>query len=401
MNRQDNKRKLPDGWRWVRLGEVCEQDRKIINPGTPLAASRPYLSLEHIESNTGRILRAPSEAMEDEGKSTTFAFDSRHILYGKLRPYLNKVALPDFEGRCTTELIPLLPRGTDRHFLTWVLRHKETVDAAMRGKTGSRMPRANMNDLLFLEIPLPPLSEQKRIAAILNEQMTAVEKARAAAEAQLETVQALPAAYLRAVFNSPEAQKWPRVQVAEVCEHIHYGFTARANFTIDEPRFLRITDIQNGNVDWEKVPGCQIRLDEETRYRLADGDIVFARTGGTTGKSFLIKHPPRAVFASYLIRLRLKSEVIPEFIYLFFQSNSYWQQIRTSVRGGAQPHVNGTLLGAITLSLPPSPEQRHIAATLNEQMVSVEKMRQALEEQLDAINKLPGALLRRAFSGTR
>lgn len=177
ISRQSAKRQLPDGWRWVRLGEVCEQDRQLIEPGTSLAASRSYLSLEHIASGTGRILRHPSEAMGDEGRSTTFAFDPQHILYGKLRPYLNKVALPDFEGRCTTELIPLLPKnGATRHFLAWLLRRHETVDAAMRGKTGSRMPRANMDDLLALDIPCPPPSEQKRIAAILNEQMEAVEQ---------------------------------------------------------------------------------------------------------------------------------------------------------------------------------------------------------------------------------
>jgi hypothetical protein len=152
QNGNTNTRPLPAGWRWARLGEVCAQDRQIIEPGTHHAAGRPYLSLEHIESNTGRILRHPSQALEDEGQSTTFAFDSRHVLYGKLRPYLNKVALPDFAGRCTTELIPLLPSvEMSREFLVWILRRQETVDMAMRGRTGSRMPRADMGDLLSLE----------------------------------------------------------------------------------------------------------------------------------------------------------------------------------------------------------------------------------------------------------
>ena len=160
---------LPEGWRWVRLGDVCQQDRKIIEASSEEAKKLLYLSLEYIESQTGKILRNPESSIEDEGKSTTFAFDSRHILYGKLRPYLNKVALPNFEGRCTTEAIPLLPDSrTDRHFIAWILRRKETVDAAMKDKTGSRMPRTNMDVLLNLEIPLPPLPEQKRIAAILN-----------------------------------------------------------------------------------------------------------------------------------------------------------------------------------------------------------------------------------------
>ena len=120
-NHTNARKALPADWRWARLGEVCEQDRQIIEPGTHHAAGRPYFSLEHIESNTGRILRHPSQALEGEGQSTTFAFDSRHVLYGKLRPYLNKVALPDFVGRCTTELIPLLPSvEVSREFLIWI-----------------------------------------------------------------------------------------------------------------------------------------------------------------------------------------------------------------------------------------------------------------------------------------
>jgi len=140
------KKELPPGWRWVRLGDVCEQNRQIVEPKSSLSASLPYLGLEHIEANTGRILKESSIPVEDEGVSTTFAFDERHVLYGKLRPYLNKVALPDFRGRCTTEIIPLLAaNGNDKGFLCWILRRAETVEAAMREKTGSRMPRANMD----------------------------------------------------------------------------------------------------------------------------------------------------------------------------------------------------------------------------------------------------------------
>jgi len=193
---------LPEGWRWVRLGEVCKQDRQIIEPGSDIAATLPYLSLEHVESCSGKILRHPTSDVEDEGTSTSFAFNEKHVLYGKLRPYLNKVALPDFSGRCTTELIPLLPNSdVHRGYLCWILRRQETVDESMRGKTGSRMPRANMDELFQFPIPLPPLPEQKRIAAILNEQMASAQKLSKHLENQLETINKLPAALLRKAFN--------------------------------------------------------------------------------------------------------------------------------------------------------------------------------------------------------
>ncbi len=193
---------LPDGWRWVKLGDVCRQDRQIVESFSSEAGALAYYSLEHIEAETGRILKSPLERVEDEGKSTTFRFDERHVLYGKLRPYLNKVALPDAPGRCTTEMIPLLPLDdVDREFLAWLLRRRETVDFAMQDKTGSRMPRADMGSFLQMHVPLPPLSEQRRIAGLLREQMAAVEKARAAAEEELNTINALPAALLRRAFS--------------------------------------------------------------------------------------------------------------------------------------------------------------------------------------------------------
>jgi len=394
-----NGHSLPKGWQWVKLGDVCKQDRQIVEPKSSLASRLLYLSLEHIESNSGRILREPTEPIQDEGRSTSFHFDNRHVLYGKLRPYLNKVALPDFEGRCTTELIPILPTDIDREFLAWVLRRKETVDVAMQEKTGSRMPRANMDNLLALEIPLPPLDEQQRIASRLNEQLAAVESARKAAEEQLHAAYQLPSMYLREVFESEDARKWDVKKVLELCRRIDYGYTASANFAIKEPKFLRITDIQGGKVNWAQVPGCKINSNEEQNNMLSDGDIVFARTGATTGKSFLIRKPPRAVFASYLIRLQHNDEVTADYLYAFFQSDSYWQQIRENARGAAQPNVNATLLGQITLPVAPVRDQGRIISTINDKLAEISKMTYAIESQLAEINRLPASLLREAFAG--
>ena len=101
---------------------------------------------------------------------------------------------------------------------------------------------------------------------------------------------------------------WRRVAVKDMADSIQYGHTASAVQRDDGPRFLRITDIQDGRVDWNAVPSCDIPKDDVPKYKLAPGDLVFARTGATTGKSFLIGECPEAVFASYLIRVRVRSE---------------------------------------------------------------------------------------------
>lgn len=188
---------------------------------------------------------------------------------------------------------------------------------------------------------------------------------------------------------------WRWVALGEVCQRIDYGYTASADVAAKSPRFLRITDIQNGRVDWEHVPGCSISQDDMPAYALADGDIVFARTGATTGKSYLIAEPPPAVFASYLIRLRADERLVePTFLYWYFQSDEYWWRISEGARGGAQDGFNATMLAALRIPLPPLPEQKQILAVLREQMSAVEKARAAAHSRLEAALALPAAFAR-------
>lgn len=148
---------------------------------------------------------------------------------------------------------------------------------------------------------------------------------------------------------------------------INYGYTESATREPVGPRFLRITDIQDDRVDWENVPYCKIELVDSPKYRLACGDIVFARTGATTGKSFLVREPPDAVFASYLIRLRLlEKKLLPEFVSLFFQTAGYWRSIKDGSSGSAQGGFNATKLGALTIPIPPLTEQQRIVGILGD-----------------------------------
>ena len=159
---------------------------------------------------------------------------------------------------------------------------------------------------------------------------------------------------------------WETKELAAVSA-INYGYTESASSEPVGPRFLRITDIQEDRVDWENVPYCKIESADLQKYRLASGDIVFARTGATTGKSFLVDEPPEAVFASYLIRLRLlDKKLLPKFVLLFFQTAGYWQSIKDGSSGSAQGGFNATKLGALTIPVPLLPEQHRIVGILDE-----------------------------------
>ncbi len=140
-------------------------------------------------------------------------------------------------------------------------------------------------------------------------------------------------------------------EFSEILVSTQYGLNAAANDS-GQHKFLRISDIKEGEVNWDSVPFCDCK-DEKT-YKLFKNDILVARTGGTTGKSFLIKSPPsNAVFAGYLIRLRAKEDISPELIYEFLNSYAYWSQISEMKMGSAQPNVNAQKLKKLKIPLAP------------------------------------------------
>jgi len=145
-----------DGWEEKTLGEVAKYDKTKY-----LATNRPYVGLENIESNTG-IFLGSLEAQKV--KSSTFQFDERHVLYGRLRPYLNKVLVPKFAGHCSTEIFPILPNNKVlREFLFYWLMSPLTVSKIDATWTGARMPRANMNEVIKFKINITSLENQKKI----------------------------------------------------------------------------------------------------------------------------------------------------------------------------------------------------------------------------------------------
>jgi len=138
--------------------------------------------------------------------------------------------------------------------------------------------------------------------------------------------------------------------IKELCSKPQYGLTASASKTPSGQRFVRITDIQQGVVDWESVPFCE--CEDPNKYKLTKGDLLIARTG-SIGKSFLVPDVPElAVFASYLIRLHVNSGILPEYIYWCFQSQQFWRQIMSARRGSVIKNINAKMLQLLRFPLP-------------------------------------------------
>ena len=174
-------------------------------------------------------------------------------------------------------------------------------------------------------------------------------------------------------FPIPESWKW--ATVGEVSSSILYGVSESAKPN-GKYKLLRITDIQDNNVIWDNVPFTNFDTSNAEQYILQNGDILFARTGATVGKSYLVREVPfNSIYASYLIRIRTSNEICPKYLKLFFEAGYYWQQISEGSVGIGQPNVNGTSLGQLLLPVPPKAEQIRIinrAESLTELISSID-----------------------------
>lgn len=198
-------------------------------------------------------------------------------------------------------------------------------------------------------------------------------------------------------YELPKGWVWTRLGVLSASQ---YGYTAKALQNADSPKFLRITDIQDGNINWGTVPNCNIDGKSLDVYKLTPGDIVIARTGATTGKScFLLNLPQDTVFASFLIRLRIKRQICKYFIYLFLQSDLYWKQITELSAGIAQPGVNSSKLKGIKFPLPPLTEQQRIVDKIESLFAKLDEAGDRLQKVLDGYEARRAAILHEAFSG--
>ena len=172
--------------------------------------------------------------------------------------------------------------------------------------------------------------------------------------------------YENVPFEIPSLWEWTTIN--DISKSILYGVSESAK-TNGKYRLLRITDIQNNSVQWDSVPYTDFDENKAKSYLLSDGDILFARTGATVGKSYLVQGLTEGViYASYLIRVQTYDAVLPQYLKFYFESGYYWEQIEQGSVGVGQPNVNGTILSNLHVPIPPLHEQFRIVSELSKWM---------------------------------
>jgi len=202
-------------------------------------------------------------------------------------------------------------------------------------------------------------------------------------------------------FEIPQGWEWERW--GNISQSIQYGYNAPA-LEKGVIRMVRISDIQDNKVLWNTVPFCMIEEKDIETYLLKINDILFARTGGTVGKSFLVKDVPmKSIYAGYLIRTRYSSLLCPHYMKAFMESQLYWEQLKNGTIATAQPNCNGKTLAKMLLPIPPINEQKRIVERLHRISPFIERYSKS-QDALNLMNmqireQLKKSVLQEAIQG--
>ena len=380
-----------------KLGEVCEIEKERNN-----RRGLPFVGMEDIESNSAQYLgsRTPRDV-----KSSSFYFTGKHILYGRLRPYLNKVLLPNFEGHCSTEIFPIkVNNDLNKKYLFYWLTSDTVVKKVNATCTGTRMPRANMSEVLDFEIPLPPLPTQRRIVKKLDKIFASIEKAKRTTEKNLQNARELFESYLHGVFASP-GKGWEEKKLGEIADikggkRVPKGY--RLETTPTNYPYIRVADFNdNGSVDLENIRYINESVFKQiNNYTISTNDLYIS-IAGTIGKTGIVPDElGGANLTENACKLIFKDNIYPKYVYYFTKTPDFLVQAGLNTRVAAMPKLALTRLSTISFKIPRSlPEQKRIVAKLDTLSVKTKKLEAIYKQKLADLDELKKSVLKKAFTG--
>lgn len=396
------------GWHTIEIGSIAPAKSNSM----PDASAEVWnLSLDEVESVTGRILMK-SHCRVSELGSAKCSFDTRHVLYSKLRPYLNKVVLPNEPGVGTSELIPMLPdqKRLDREFLAFYLRSPMFLDFANANTRGANLPRIAMKELWKHKIPVPDsLVEQRRIVASIKECIERVEEIKGLTDDQSKAESQVIRASRREFLGGPLAipSGWKEKRLGELADVI-YGISAAISNKKDPkigPPIVRMANISiDGHLDLSDLRYCPIPKGKENHFALNPGDLLLNWRSGSAqhvGKTALFNETGLYTCASFILRIRSKEGI---------SNNRYLRHVLNFMRsegvfsGQSRMQINhklnATEFSAFPIRIPSTiQEQEIIADRLDAIETFSNQIRKEISTKSHEIEELREAILRKAFTG--
>lgn len=375
-----------------KLGDIAP----IQQGSVPESESYWLLNLDMVESNTGHIYERLYVPFDKIGTST-IAFDTNNVLYSKLRPYLNKVIIPDCPGYATSEMLPLKPNKNyiTREYLTYFLRSPKFVAYINEKTSGAKMPRANSSDLKSVEIECPTLENQRHITSEFDRIISIVRLR----QQQLQKLDELVKARFVEMFGDPvqNSLKWVTKSLLEMgyCKN---GVNFHSGDSGIEIHCLGVGDFKDYSVvdGTDYLPTISLSEEPPEESMLQDGDIVFVRSNGNkalVGRCLVVyPHNTPTTYSGFCIRYRLTSdEVNTSYLLRVLKADSMRKKMIG--RGANIQNLNQKTLATLNIPIPPMELQEQFAEFVNQ----TDKSKIAVQKALDEAQLLFDSLMQKYF----
>jgi type I restriction enzyme S subunit len=389
-------------WGLVKLGDIAPS-KPLKKPEIIDENNTWQLNLDMVESQSGRIIKKQKGNISEAGTSTHW-FDSRHVLYSKLRPYLNKVVLPDEQGLATTELVPMLPdeERLDRNYLMHYLRSNHFVTWITEQVAGAKMPRVSMTVFWSHKIPLPyvdkpaqSLLEQKRIAAILDKADAIRHKRQQAIKLAEDFLRSVFLDMFGEIFTTSGYKQTKKKKIKELVEYIDYRGKTPTKSNAGIP-LITAKNVKKGYIS--ETPREYILednyLDWMTRGLPQENDVLFT-TEAPLGHVALLGKYKKVVIGQRLIALRSKGEHTQQFLMFALLDPFIQQLIYSRSSGSTVKGIRTKELYDIELPIPDLNKQKEFSAIYEAYIDNKCKLEKGLISQGELFNSLS----KKAFAG--
>lgn len=372
----------------------------ILQPGPEIEGGVPYVRPTEIDDDRIKleeIKRTTPEIAAQYRRATLRSGDLLITIVGTL----GKIAVvpPELDGANITQSsarIRLAPKVAHLRYVRQILRSPVAIRQYNYHRLGTGVPRLNIHHVRDLEIPLPSLPEQRRIADVLD-RAEALRTKRRAALAQLDSL--IQSIFLD-LFGDPVSnpKKWPDPTLGGLLAFQQYGPRFyNESYSAEGIRIVRITDLsEEGVLDFSSMPRLLVSDEDREKYVLRPGDLIFARTGATVGKVALIQpNDPRCIAGAYFITMRFNDFLVPIYARAVLTAPSVRAIVAKRSRQAAQQNFSGPGLRQLPMPLPPIELQREFARRVG----AVEKLKTAQRASLAELDALFASLQHRAFRG--
>ena len=398
---------VPENWVWVRLGAVCYASKEKSND---FSNDIKYIGLEHLEKDKGIV----GFSSADKVKSTKNAFKEGQILYGRLRPYLNKHDITSFEGVCSTDILVFEVTNLVANVLVDNFFNLPFfIEYVVSNSKGINLPRVSEETVLNTTFPLPPLSEQQRIVERIEELFAKLDEAKERLQEVADSFAVRKAAILHKAFtgeltkqwrleNGVSDESWEEKKGEDFFEYVTSGSRGWAKYYSDKGSiFVRMGNLNHGTIELDFSDIQYVELPDQVegqRSKLQKNDILISITADV-GMIGLVREDMDAYINQHVALARPKDNLYAEFLAWYFVSDVGLKQMQNKQRGATKIGLGLQDIRSIILKIPSLPEQHEIVRLIDALLARERAAQQAAEQALASIDLMKKSILARAFRG--